>query len=405
MTTYRYRAVGKNGVVTGGTLDADSRPAVLERLRSQGLTPIEAEETSEKDKGPSVVRDRATRSAGVRAIGELAVLLQAGLTLDRALVICADSMNHEGMKRHLAAIHDDVKHGMPLSRSFAARAGLFPPMASAMVEAGESNGNLGGALAELHQTLERSEELRALVRNAMTYPILLAAVSIAVILTMLLFVVPQFESVFSSVKGDLPAASRLLIAASHGLRDFGLYILLGCALILFLLRGWLKQPGVRHAMDRRLLDVPALGPLLRAAETARFARILGSLVEAGVALPAALSIARRAMGNSHMASVLEQVGKGLKEGGGLTAPLAAAQILPRMAIGFLRTGEETSQLGPMLERLATVLDRDVRQKLQRFVSLLTPAITLFLGGMVGIIIAAILSAILGFNDLALGQAS
>ncbi len=163
---------------------------------------------------------------------------------------------------------------------------------------------------------------------------------------------------------------------------------------------------LRRAQARRceqgLVDrPPGLGPLIAKAETARFARVLAGLVRGGVALPAALDIGRRSLANTHMAEAVAKVAAGLKEGGGLSGPLAATRLFPPMAISFLRTGEETATLGLMLERLADVLDRDVRTAVERLMGLLTPVVTLLMAALVGGIIASIISAILGFNDLAL----
>jgi general secretion pathway protein F len=146
-----------------------------------------------------------------------------------------------------------------------------------------------------------------------------------------------------------------------------------------------------------------VGLLVRHVETARFARVLGALLEGGVALPVAMGIAARGIGNQHIAEAVAAVTAGLKQGEGLAGPLAQAKVFPRLAIGFLRTGEETSQLALMSTRLADVLDREVRLRLDGLMAILTPAITIGLGGMVALVIAAILSAILGFNDVALAS--
>jgi general secretion pathway protein F len=218
---------------------------------------------------------------------------------------------------------------------------------------------------------------------------------------MLLFVVPQFESLFSDPSVHLPLATRVVMAASHALRRFGLWAGLAIVAAIFAIRTALQQPAARRGLDGFLLDVPALGPLLAKIETARFARVLGSLVEGGVALPDALGIARRSLTNVRLAEAIEKTAGALKQGGGLAGPLAATGLFPPMAISFLRTGEETASLGLMLERLAEVLEREVRTTVERLMSLLTPVVTLTMAALVGAIIAAIISAILGFNDLAL----
>ena len=227
------------------------------------------------------------------------------------------------------------------------------------------------------------------------------AVAGGVILVMLLVVVPQFETLFEGAQGRLPLATRLVMGASRAVRAYGpagagALIIGGVAF-----RQWLSRPAARLGFDRMVLDLPRIGPLIADAETAAFARTLGSLVDGGVPLPTALGIAQKSVSNSHMAAAIARVTAGLKEGGGLSGPLAASGVFPPMALSFLRTGEETARLGLMLTRLADVLDRAVRSTIERLIGIITPAITVAMGAVVAAVIASIMSAILGFNDLAL----
>jgi len=402
MASFRYRAATAAGELRTGTLDASSREGVIERLRRQGLRPIDAVETSPAVSAAGAARGGgANRQALANAIGELAVLLTAGLALDRALAVCVQNIAQPGLKSAFAGLQARVKEGAPLSLAMAEQKGLFPPMASAMAEAGEANGKLGEALARLAESLDRAEALRQTVVSSLVYPAMLAVVATGVILLMLLFVVPQFEGLFSDARDKLPFPTRVLLATSDGLRSYGWFGALGLVVAVFALRQWLRSPGMRLALDRWVLTLPQIGPLVARAETAAFARTLGSLVDGGVPLPQALAIARRSVSNTHMAAAIERVAVGLKRGGGLTGPLAATGLFPPMAISFLRTGEETARLGLMLARLADVLDRNVRTAIQRLISLLTPAITVTMAAAVASIIASIMSAIIGFNDLAL----
>ena len=339
----------------------------------------------------------------IATIGELAVLLNAGLPLDRALTLAVANVDDQALTVQLTEMLADVREGMPLSQAMARREGLFSPAAAAMAQAGEANGNLGAALTRLAAMLEGAEDLRRLVGTAMIYPLALLILAVAVILMMLLFVVPQFESLFSQVRGDLPFASRMVMAASKLVREWGLVFLGVATGGVALLRQAFRQPATRRRVDRIILRLPQLGTVVRYLETARFARTLGVLIDGNVPLPNAIELARRTIANSHMGGLLDGVVASVREGGGLTTPLAQLNVLPRIAIGFLRTGEETSQLGPMLGRLADVLDRDVKLKLQRLIGVLTPLITIILGATVAGIIAAIMSAIIGFNDLAISS--
>lgn len=405
MQAFRYRGTDGQGKRVAGQIDAASRDEAVQRLRQAAILPIDVTAGAPGQGGAqpagAVRRTGKTRAAITRAMGELAVLLNAGIALERAMAMMLDSVDDVALRGELAAMQQAVKEGAPLSRTMAMRAGLFPPMAAAMAEAGEADGKLGAALERLADALQRDDDLRSLIVTAMIYPIILVVLSVAVIAMMLLFVVPQFESLFAGAADRLPAASRFIMEASQTLRSDGWWMVLVLIIAGLGLRQILRAPQARAARDRWILGVPQIGSLVRGAETARFARTLGVLVEGGVPLPSATLLAGRSIANTHMAAAVRAVAGGMKEGGGLTAPLAATEIFPRKAIGFFRTGEETSQLGPMLIRLADVLDRDVKIQLQRLVGLLTPAITVILGAVVATIIAAIMAAILGFNDLAL----
>ncbi len=400
MAKFAYRAVSAAGAVTLGDIDADTRDMAVAALRRKGLSPLEITPAPEQGSAQKVQADGKSRSAVTKTIGELSVLISAGLQLDRALGLAIENIEHAGVRASFVQILTLVKEGKPLSRAMAEQTGVFTPMAVAITEAGEADGQLGGALERLSDALTRADDLRTLIVTSMIYPIILTVIAVAVILMMLLFVVPQFESLFASSGDRLPAASRMVMQASLMLREQGLVILFVTVIGGFALRQWLRLPAMRLPIDRFLLGLPQVGTLIRYADTARFSRTLGVLISGGVSLPAALAMAQRSISNRVIGDAIAKISSGVKEGEGLTAPLAAAGVFPKLALGFFRTGEETSQLGPMLGKLADVLDRDIKVRLQRLIGLLTPAITVVLGVGVAAIIASIMAAILGFNDLA-----
>lgn len=405
MPVFQYRAVTAGGTMTQGRLDAPSRAEAAQRLRGLGVSPLELTDARPATAAARKSRpaDARTRAAVTKTISELAVLLGAGLSLDRALALALENIEHAPTRTEITLLLTDVREGQSLARAMAARPTLFPPMAQAMVEAGEANGRLAEALARLAETRARAEALRQLIATSMIYPTALGLLAVAVILLMLLFVVPQFESVFATAPGQLPAASLAVMAASQGLREHGWLLLAALVATILLIRAILRQPRVRSRTDRLLLRLPQVGPLIVHGQTSQFARTLAVLVDGGVALPQALAMAQRSLTNAHLAEAVGRVAASLKEGGGLAGPLAAAGVFPRLVLGFFRTGEETSQLGLMLGRLADVLDADVRLRIQRLIGWLVPALTVVLGAAVAGIIAAVMTAILGFNDLAVGQ--
>jgi general secretion pathway protein F len=403
VATFAYRAVSASGSATSGEIEAGSRAQAVTAVRRLGLSPLDLTELTAPKTIKHARANNKTRAAVTKTISELSVLLSAGLQLDRALALAIENIEIPLVRGEFYEILSSVKEGMPLSRAMATNTALFSPMAVAMTEAGEADGDLGGALGRAAEALGQADDLRSLISTSLIYPVILLVIAVAVILLMLLFVVPQFESLFAGAGDKLPAASRFVMGASQTLRENG-WVMLGVTLLLISgLRQWIRRPSMKLAVDRIILRMPQLGMLVRYIDTARFSRTLSVLVTGGVPLPVALAMAQRAIGNREIGDAVAKVASGVKEGEGLTAPLAAANVLPKLALGFLRTGEETSQLGPMLGRLADVLDRDVKIRLQRLIGLLTPAITVILGVTVAAIIASIMTAILGFNDLAVAS--
>lgn len=404
MATFAYRAVNRQGQADTGEVQAKDRIEAVQRIRSLGVVPVEVKESTFTASGSQKLRvGPRIRNEMTKTLGELGVLLNAGLPLDRALALSLDNIEQQQVNSEFRRLLGLVREGMPLSQAMSAQSALFPPSAQAVIEAGEANGRLGDALTRVERMFTQQEEIRRLVSGAMIYPIALMILAVAVILMMLLYVVPQFESLFATAQDKLPASSVALMAASKLLREHGIILAVILAAVAFGIRHMLNQPDVRAFWDRSILALPQFGILVRSIEASRLARTLGGLVVGGVPLPDALAMSCRSISNSSIASAMAEVAVQVREGAALTPLVAATGALPRIAIGFFRTGEETSQLGMMLERLADVLERDVKLRIERLVAILTPVITICLGGAVAAIIASIMTAILGFNDLAVGQ--
>ena len=401
MASFQYRAVDTAGRISSGKIVAIDRGKAIAEIRRTGGIPIDIAEAQAA--APNAGKGGRNQQGDVRRlVGELAVLLDAGLPLDRALALAIDNVANKAAQATFAGMLAEVREGRSLSQAMASRPELFSPTAQAMAEAGELNGRLAEALARLAAALESAEELRRLVVTSMIYPAMLLLLAVGVILMMLLYVVPQFETLFASSGGTLPASSLAIMAASRALRAYGLFIALGMIMLGLGTRQLAGRPAVRRMLDRALLKLPLIGTLVRHFETARFARTLAVLLEGDVPLPTALKLSRRSIANHVMGSLVDKVADGLKEGEGLSQPIAATGAFPRVAVGLLRTGEETSRLPLMLGRIADIMDKDVKVRIQRAIAVITPLITIILGASVAGIIASIMSALLGFNDMAVG---
>lgn len=400
MPTYRYRAATSAGGLRSGQLEGLSPADALEQLRRSGLRMIEAVEVKATASGPGRARP-LPRGLLAKRFAELAVLVDAGVPLDRSLATVLENIEQAPTRAAFNGLLRSVREGRPLSRALDDAGAAFPPMAAAMTAAGEADGRPAAALAKLSETLERAEALRTTLVSAAVYPAMLLAIAAGVIALMLFWVVPQFETLFSDSGAKLPFMTQLVLGVSRWARAYGLV-----ALAVAIAAGagavqLLRRPALRRAGERVLLGVPRLGRLVAMAETARFMRVLASLVQGGVTLPEAVAIARRSLANGVMGEAVDRIAKGLREGQGLTGPLTASGVFPAMVKPYLRTGEETAQLPLMLDRLADALDTEVRLQLQRLVGVLTPLITVAMGAIVATVIASIMTAILGFDDLAL----
>ncbi len=403
MAAFQYRSIMPDGTSHRGSIEAPDLAQAVTTLRAEGGMLVDVKPVRQPSKSATARPNSASRSAFALMIGELAVLLKAGLPLDRALALAIGNIEPAKIAERFTPLLAAVREGKPLSEALGGAPGLVDPTSVAMIEAGESSGRLSEALTRLAEMLERALELRRLVITSMIYPIALFAIAIGVVLLMLLVVVPQFEALMGKNAAQLPAASRAVLWASSALRSNGLLLLVGLAAIIGLIRFMVMRPAMRVRFDQLVLRLPLVGALMQRLEAARFSRTLGALVEGQVSLPVATTLAQRTIRNGHMNAAMAKVVTGIREGDGLAGPLATARIFPDIAIGFMRTGEESSQLGMMLTRLADVLDRDVKVRLTRVVAILTPLITVLLGASVAGIIAAIMSAVLGFNELAVAQ--
>jgi general secretion pathway protein F len=388
-----------------GVREAAAPEAVISALQGEGLMPIRV-----APDGLGLMSWLGRRSGGAKQPGtkdvtmfsrELATLLNAGLPLDKALSVLVNLAGPEKPLGILAGrVLEKVKGGAQFSQALEAQEGVFSRFYLNLVRAGELGGALDVTLERLSEYLERSKDLRDTVVTALIYPLLLLIVSVAALMVLLTFVVPQFQEMFASAGKELPLATRIVIAVAEGLRDYGW---LGAVLIVggvVWARWWLSDPERRLRFDRRALHWPVLGTMWKMIETANLSRTLATLLSNGVPLLHALSVARETLGNRAMVEAVSAAVQQIRQGGVMTGALLESGMFPEMAMQMIRIGEESGRLGEMLERVATTFDHEARVTIQRALALLEPALIVGLGVVIAGIIISILMAILSVNDLA-----
>jgi general secretion pathway protein F len=409
MPLYSYRAVTPAGDVSSGELEAANESEIVDRLRDQGLMPMQiaqsigavaaGERAAKPARASLFAPRRVTRDNVLGLTRELATLLRAGLPLDRALELLITLAPSLPVAVMLQGIRDEVRGGKSLSQALDARREVFSRFYVNIVRAGEAGGALGTVLARMAETMERTKELRESVRSALIYPTILVFVAVASVMVLLVFVVPQFQTTFAQAGKALPIPTQIVIVAGTFLRNWWWALIPAAVLAVLWFRRRGRTPAVRRLRDTRMLRMPLVGDLIAKVEIARFARTLATLLANGVTLLAGLSIVKETMGNVVLQNALDGVTAKLREGKGFGRPLAETGLFPRLATQMILVGEESGRLEEMLGRVADVYDREVATAIKRFLAVLEPVLILGLAVLVGGIVFSILLGVMGMSEL------
>ncbi len=408
MALYAFDAVRQSGDPVSAQVEAATEADAVERVRDQGLillriqTASAAAFSSHTQNKSFLARllapRKVTREQIIAFTRDMANLIAAGLPLDRAFELLVGLADTGPMAALLQDLRDRVRSGKSLSQALIEHPKHFDRLFVNMVRAGEASGTLGPVLERISEFQERSAELRRSVQSALIYPMVLVGVAVIAVFTMIFFVVPKFEATFRQFGKALPPATENLLAFSHWMKDDGWMLLIGAAAIFILIRGRLRSPQGLLAWHRRKLKLPVLGDLFSKIEVARLARTLGTLLGNGVSLLPALTIVKDTVDNRALAHSLEGVLVRLKAGQGFARPLMETGLYPKLAVHMVAVGEETGRLDAMLLKVAQVYDVEVNTALKRALGLMEPILILTLAVVVGGIIFALMSALLGLTE-------
>ena len=404
MPTYRYRAYAFDGGLAEGTVEAASPDAASEMLWAQGLTSFQM-----RPANPSGTKwwnrdisfgDGAHRADLVAFTREFAMLNAAEIPLDDALRIQRQQASSSRLRVLVDGLLADVLNGTPLSDAMQKQAKIFPADYLAVVRAGEIGGTLNDVFVELAELLERRAEIRARIQSALIYPCMLVALSLGTLAIIIGGLIPSIAPIFEQSGKPVPATIQVMLA----MRDSWFEIVVGAALTASVIWGALalatRRPEARQRLDRIKLRVPVIGAFLLQQEAARFARTLGTMLKAGVPLIHAAKSAGSVVGNRHMADGIERAIEALHQGTALHRALRQEVVLPPIALQMISVGEEAGKLDRMLTRVAIMLERQTQGSIDRFMSALTPALSVGIALMVGALIMPVMNAVLSLNDLA-----
>jgi len=399
MPYFSYKAVGRDGKGREGVLEADGLELASRQLRAQGLTLLKLEPGTAG--GAAIKAEKAegkppSRQEVLSMTSELAVMLRAGLPLDRALKVLIDMAVQPQMNLMLNDLLKSVKGGKALSQAMQPYERIFGGFYINMVRSGEAGGQLSEVLDRLVEYLESAKENRDSVVSALIYPAILLVVAVLSIVLMLGFVVPQFETMFEDMGEALPALTRMVIGAADFIESWGWLLL-----IVVVMRGWASAAQGKASIDQRLLKLPLAGGIVFEFEVAKFARTVGTLLGNGVSLLKAISIAIDTVDNTVIKEGLQVLPPAVKSGKRMSVALDETDMFTPMVIQMIRVGEESGSLDKMMLELARIFDNHVQSGVKRLLTLLEPILILTMGFMIAVIIISILMGILSVNDLAI----
>jgi general secretion pathway protein F len=403
MASFSYKAISTQGKTIQGAISADRIELASRELRSQGLTLLSLELTGEASLAAS---DQSGSGRGVRRddvlamTRELAVLLRAGLPIDRGLKVMIEMAGNAHLRELQQELLASVKAGKGLSQALQSYPAVFDKFYINMVRSGEASGHLGDVLTRLAAYLTNSKAVKSSVVSALIYPAILLTVAVLSIVGMLGFVVPQFETLFNDMGDALPVLTRAVISAGEFLKSYGWLVLLLCVAIGLFIRSWLRSPEGRAKFDERLLGLPLLGPVVFKYEVSKFSKTVGTLMGNGVSLLQSIAIAVETVDNSFIRNALSVLEPAVKRGQRVSVALEETKVFSPLVIQMVRVGEESGSLAQMMTELAQVYDEEVQAGVKRSLILLEPILILIMGGTIALVIIAILMGIMSVNDLA-----
>jgi len=388
--TYDYKVRDRSGALITGRLAGDSEALVLQRLRQMGMTPVEVKKAGTGMKMEINLRPGRVKLKQISVFcRQFATMVNSGLPILRALAILADQTDNKEFAQVLVQVRTDVENGSSLSAALGKHPKAFNNLFISMIKAGETGGVLDDVLLNLADQIEKEVELRRQIKSAMTYPVVVVALVSLILGAMLLFVVPQFETIYTDLGGQLPLPTRILLGVSSVFRNYWYIVALLGGIGAFLFRRYKRTEAGRARVDAAKIRVPVFGPLFHKVALARFSSTLAMLLRAGVPILQALDNVKETVNNAVIAEAVEDVKASVREGESIAKPLAKHKVFPPMVVQMLAVGEETGAVDTMLDKVAEFYNSEVTATVEALTSLIEPLLIAVIGGCVGAAVIAL----------------
>ncbi|HEY3715515.1 MAG TPA: type II secretion system F family protein [Jatrophihabitantaceae bacterium] len=388
--TFRYEAIDVAGATVKGTVDSESAHAAATSLASQNLMPLSITLTGQGlqrqlslpgFRGRTTLKDLAVLSR------QFASMTASGLTLLRALAILEEQTAKPKLKDAVGQVSADVQRGATLSKAMSRHSEHFPPLMVNMIRAGEAGGFLDDALARIATMYEADANLRAKIKSAMTYPVIVLIFSLLLGTGVILFIVPIFEKMFRQLGGKLPLPTQIMVTLSHNMWWVLPLFIVGSLVGLRLYRKAMRDNhAFRLRVDGVKLRLPVFGPLFTKLAISRWARNLGTLLSVGVPIIQALEIVGGTSGNAVVGEAMHDVREAVRVGAQMSGPLAKHPLFPPMVVQMMEVGEQTGQITEMLDKVADFYDQEVTTATESLTSALEPLLVVLLGAVIGVMV-------------------
>jgi type IV pilus assembly protein PilC len=391
MPEFSYTAKNATGRTVQGTREADSEMGLVSLLRKENLIVISVEPVAAKGKGRSGGFGKKKVKTKDLAIlcRQLAAMLQAGLPVLESLEGIADQIENQTLSETLREVTADIEAGSTLSQALAKHPRTFTTLFVSMIRAGEESGALPNVLGRLGDYLEAKDALVRKIRSASAYPAFIAGFFVVAVAGIMLFLIPQFEGIFSDFGLDLPPLTKFLITSSRFIGDYLVWEIILLAGGAYGFYRWVKTPAGKRKFDAILLKAPIFGKLIQKAAIARFSRTLGTLMDNGVTVIAALEIVGDTSGNEIIREAVENVGTGVVNGSTIAEKLAESSVFPKMVVSMVSAGEGSGNLPDMLEKVADFYTDEVDAAITQLTSMIEPILIVGLGAIVTVVVLAI----------------
>lgn len=400
MPTFAYVVKDKSGKTRSGTIETESRNTLIEQLWKQEFVVLSIEE---RQQGRSLLlrvgQPRVKADSVVIFARQLATMVDSGIAIASALDILADQIDDRNFKAILKKMRDDVQAGSSLSEATGRHPRAFSDFFVNMLRAGESSGRLDEILDRVASYLEKVTALQRKVQASLFYPVFVSFLAFAITTFLVVVIVPKFKEIFTSLGGQLPIPTQLLLSLSDFMRQYLVLEILGVFMAGFALRVYVNTPPGRLWLDRTTLRIPVIGKLLQKVAVARFSRTLATLVKSGVPILSALEIVAKTAGNTVVERAVMAARSSIKEGESIANPLARSKVFPVMVTRMISVGEKTGELEKMLTKIADFYESEVDAAVTGLTSLIEPIVIAILGVVIGGIVVALFLPVFQISTL------